>query len=277
MAHLSKGKKIDLFNLASELRIDVTSNDKIIDLHDKITKSTFFKDNEQFVKDTFNNIVDERKKLEEAEAKKVETEKQRLAEERAFEFEKLRLQIHNSTAITANASPIDTNPTRFDFKTVLPTFNPDTDDMNVSTDYWVSYLIGVLPSDVGKLIARELEEMFKNYTQVRTILLQRFKMTADRFRILFSRHQKRDHSTWKDFFFELRTYFEGWLCELEISSFDKLKELIIADQIKKKCPPEYKNHYLDIWETLNDPVTLAEKLDLYENIKSPYQKVIKKS
>ncbi|GBL53817.1 hypothetical protein AVEN_198863-1, partial [Araneus ventricosus] len=92
MAYLSKGKKIDLFNLASELRIDVTSHDKIIDLHDKITKSTFFKDNEQFVKDTFNNVVDERKKLEEAEVKKVETEKQHLAEERAFELEKLRLQ-----------------------------------------------------------------------------------------------------------------------------------------------------------------------------------------
>ncbi|GBM20240.1 hypothetical protein AVEN_216659-1 [Araneus ventricosus] len=131
MAYLSKGKKIDLFNLASELRIDVTSHDKIIDLHDKITKSTFFKDNEQFVKDAFNNIVDERKKLEEAEVKKVETEKQRLAEERAFELEKLRLQNHNSTAITANASPIDTNPMRFDLKTVLPTFNPDTDDMTL--------------------------------------------------------------------------------------------------------------------------------------------------
>ncbi|GBN03791.1 Retrovirus-related Pol polyprotein from transposon 17.6 [Araneus ventricosus] len=71
------------------------------------------------------------------------------------------------------------------------------------------------------------------------------------------------------------TYLISWLSELEISSFDKLKELIIADQIKKKCRPEYKNHYLDIWETLNDPVTLAAKLDLYENIKSPYQKVIK--
>ncbi|GBN87954.1 hypothetical protein AVEN_128544-1 [Araneus ventricosus] len=130
MAYLSKDKKIYLFNLASELRIDVTSNDKISDLHDKITKSTFFKDNEQFVKDTFNNIVDERKKLE-AEVKKVETEKQRLAEKRAFELEKLRPQNHNSTAINANASPIDTNPTRFDLKTVLPTFNPDTDDMTL--------------------------------------------------------------------------------------------------------------------------------------------------
>ncbi|GBM77541.1 hypothetical protein AVEN_86583-1 [Araneus ventricosus] len=109
MAYLSKGKKIDLRNLASELRIHITSNDKIIHLHDKITKSTLFKDNEQFVKDTFNNIVDERKKLEEAEVKKVETEKKRLAEERAFELEKLRLQNQNSTAITANASPIDTN------------------------------------------------------------------------------------------------------------------------------------------------------------------------
>ncbi|GBN81066.1 hypothetical protein AVEN_114167-1 [Araneus ventricosus] len=131
MVYLSKGKKIDLFNIASELHIDVTSNDKIIDLHDKITKSTFFKDNEQFVKDTFNNIADERKKLEEAEVKKVETEKQHLAEERAFELEKLRLQNQNSTAITANASPIDINPTRFHLKTVVTTFNPDTDDMTL--------------------------------------------------------------------------------------------------------------------------------------------------
>ncbi|CAL1296274.1 unnamed protein product [Larinioides sclopetarius] len=158
-----KGKKIDLFNLALELRLDLTSNDKIIDLHDKITKSTFFKNNEQFVKDQFNNIVDERNKLEEAEVKKVESENQRLAEERAFELEKLRLQNQNSTATTANTSPIDSTPTRFDLKTVLPTFNADIDDMslfltmferqmkllNVSTDYWVSYLIGVLPSDVG--------------------------------------------------------------------------------------------------------------------------------
>ncbi|GFY50718.1 uncharacterized protein TNIN_111581 [Trichonephila inaurata madagascariensis] len=76
--------------------------------------------------------------------------------------------------------------------------------------------------------------MFKNYAHIRNILLQRFKLTADRFRVLFCRHQKQDHSTWKDFFFELRTLLEGWLSELEIESFETLKDLIITDQIKKK-------------------------------------------
>ncbi|GFX31428.1 transposable element Tcb2 transposase [Trichonephila clavipes] len=60
----------------------------------------------------------------------------------------------------------------------------------------------------------------------------------------------------------LSTFFGGWLKELEINSFEILKDLIKADQIKK-CPPDYKNHFLNTWEKLNDPVVLAEKLDSY--------------
>ncbi|GFV86058.1 putative RNA-directed DNA polymerase from transposon X-element [Trichonephila clavipes] len=70
---------------------------------------------------------------------------------------------------------------------------------------------------------------------------------------------------------------ECWLKELEIDSFETLKDLIIADQIKKKCPPDYKNHFLDTWEILNDPVVLAEKLDSYENVKPSSQKLTKLS
>ncbi|GFY73561.1 uncharacterized protein TNIN_21641 [Trichonephila inaurata madagascariensis] len=176
---------------------------------------------------------------------------------------------------------MDSSPMRLDLKTVLPTFISDKDDislfltmferqmklLNVPADFWVSHLIGILPSDIGRLIAREPEEMFKNYAHIRNIFLQRFKLTADRFRVLFCRHQKQDHSIWKDFFFELRTFFEGWLSELEIESFETLKDLIITDQIKKGGPPDCKNHFLDTWEKLNDPVLLAEKLDSYENVK----------
>ncbi|GFV71168.1 uncharacterized protein TNCV_410511 [Trichonephila clavipes] len=180
---------------------------------------------------------------------------------------------------------------RLDLKTVLPTFIPDKDNislfltmferqmklLNIPADFWVSHLIGVLPSNIGRLIAREPEEMFRNYAHIHNILLQRFKLTADRFRDLFCRHQKQDHSTWKDFFFELRTLLEGWLKELEIDSFETLKDFIIADQIKKRCPPDYKNHFLDTWEILNDPVVLAEKLDSYENVKPSSQKLTKLS
>ncbi|GFT77737.1 retrovirus-related Pol polyprotein from transposon 297 [Trichonephila clavipes] len=46
---------------------------------------------------------------------------------------------------------------------------------------------------------------------------------------------------------------------------------------KKRCPPDYKNHFLDTWEILNDPVVLAEKLDSYENVKPSLQKLTKLS
>ncbi|GFT91672.1 SCAN box domain-containing protein [Trichonephila clavipes] len=291
MAFLSKGKKIDLYNLASELRVSVTLEDKIIDLREKITLCTFFQNNEQFVKEMLDNIVDVRKSLEIEALKKIEREDKFLADQRAFELEKLKLQAQNPPASVGNSPQMDSNPMRLDLKTVLPTFIPDKDDislfltmfekqmklLNVPADFWVSHLIGVLPSDIGRLIAREPEEMFRNYAHIHNILLQRFKLTADRSRVLFCRHQKQDHSTWKDFFFELRTCFEGWLKELEIDSFETLKDLIIADQIKKRCPPDYKNHFLDTWEILNDPVVLAEKLDSYENVKPSSQKLTKLS
>ncbi|GFX73908.1 uncharacterized protein TNCV_397191 [Trichonephila clavipes] len=116
MAFLSKGKKIDLYNLASELRVSVTLEDKIIDLREKITSCTFFLNNEQVVKEMLDNIVDERKSLEiealkkierEDALKKIEREDKYLADQRAFELEKLKLQAQNPPASVGNSSQMD--------------------------------------------------------------------------------------------------------------------------------------------------------------------------
>ncbi|GFY14875.1 retrovirus-related Pol polyprotein from transposon 412 [Trichonephila clavipes] len=84
--------------------------------------------------------------------------------------------------------------------------------LNLSEDLWVPYLISALPSDVTSLIVQK-------------------------FRELFSRHRKSPNGTWKDYYFEIRAQFEGWLNELKIDSFDGLKKLMIADQMKKRCSP----------------------------------------
>ncbi|GFX64345.1 integrase catalytic domain-containing protein [Trichonephila clavipes] len=99
------------------------------------------------------------------------------------------------------------------------------------------------------------------------MLLQRFKLTAEKFRELFSRNRKSPNGTWKDYYFEIRAYFEGWINELKIDSFDGLKNLMTADQMKKRCSPECKEHYLDIWEELISPEMLAEKLEAFDNIR----------
>ncbi|GFY33894.1 uncharacterized protein TNCV_4596021 [Trichonephila clavipes] len=99
------------------------------------------------------------------------------------------------------------------------------------------------------------------------MLLQRFKLTAEKFRELFSRHRKSSNGTWKDYYFEIRAYFEGWLNELKIDSFDGLKNLMITDQMKRRCSPECKEHYLDIWEELISPEMLADKLETFDNVR----------
>ncbi|GFU65564.1 CCHC-type domain-containing protein [Trichonephila clavipes] len=99
------------------------------------------------------------------------------------------------------------------------------------------------------------------------MLLKRFQVSGDRFRQYFSQQKKNPDSTWRDFYFELSSYFEGWIKELKITMFDQLNSLIIADKIKRKTPANIKEHFLDIWAYLNDPLELAEKLDAYDNLR----------
>ncbi|GFU96796.1 uncharacterized protein TNCV_1303261 [Trichonephila clavipes] len=42
---------------------------------------------------------------------------------------------------------------------------------------------------------------------------------------------------------------------------------MIADQMKKRCSPECKEYYLDIWEELISPEMLADKLEAFDNIR----------
>ncbi|GFV76472.1 uncharacterized protein TNCV_4726921 [Trichonephila clavipes] len=106
--------------------------------------------------------------------------------------------------------------------------------LDLGEDLWVPYLIGALPSDVTSLIAQELEEKCRDYSHIRGMLLQWFKLTAEKFREMFSRHRKSPNGTWKDYYFEIRAYFEGWLNELKIDSFDGLKNLMIGRSNEKE-------------------------------------------
>ncbi|GFX70860.1 uncharacterized protein TNCV_1338221 [Trichonephila clavipes] len=50
--------------------------------------------------------------------------------------------------------------------------------LDLGEDLWVPYLIGDLPSDVTSLIAHDPEEKCRDYSHIRGMLLQRFKLTA---------------------------------------------------------------------------------------------------
>ncbi|GFW68955.1 transposon Ty3-I Gag-Pol polyprotein [Trichonephila clavipes] len=149
----------------------------------------------------------------------------------------------------------------------LTIFERQVKFLNIPEKTWTAYLIGSLPPDIAQLIARENEDDAQNYEKVKEMLFRRFRVTGDRFRQYFSQQKKNPDSTWRDFYFELSSYFEGWIKELKIATFDQLKSLIIADQINRKTPANIKEHFLDIWADLNDPLELAEKLDAYDNLR----------
>ena len=123
--------------MASELGISVTTDNKIVDFREKITKCKFFIDDNEFVKDTFTTIVEDRKKQEEVEEKRLQIEEKRayeekqLAQERAYEIEKLRLQVQNRDTVTATSTHSDPNQIRIHIKIVLPTFVPKKDDVSL--------------------------------------------------------------------------------------------------------------------------------------------------
>ncbi|GBN28082.1 Transposon Tf2-9 polyprotein [Araneus ventricosus] len=132
---------------------------------------------------------------------------------------------------------------------------------------WVQKLIGLIPIEIAHLIAREPADKCNDYDHVKNLLLQRFKLSPEKFRQLFLFHQKDDEKTWQDFQHELQTYFDGWTLGLKVNTYDQLRELIIAAQMKEKAPYDLREHFLDEWSTINSPIELAKKFEDYEDVR----------
>ncbi|GFU63864.1 uncharacterized protein TNCV_3496761 [Trichonephila clavipes] len=94
----------------------------------------------------------------------------------------------------------------------------------------------------------------------------KFKLTPEKFRQLFVTHQKSSDKTWHDLYQEVQTFFNGWIEGLDVKTFDKLWDLMIADQMKKRAPVEFKERHLNEWPSINCPVELAERLEEFEDV-----------
>ncbi|GFT75487.1 homeotic protein female sterile [Trichonephila clavipes] len=126
--------------------------------------------------------------------------------------------------------------------------------MNVPKEFWVSHLLGLLPQEITQFITRQPEQEARNYDHVRSLLLKRFKFTPEKFKQLFVTHQKSSDKTWRDFYQEVETFFNGGIEGLDVKTFDILRDLMIADLMKKRAPVEFKERHLDEWPSINCPV-----------------------
>ncbi|GFT71661.1 transposon Tf2-6 polyprotein [Trichonephila clavipes] len=229
----------------------------------------------------FDSIVKDRIRTEEKEEKLRREERvyeERLRrEEREYELVKLRIQAERN-ANTMNNSENVQSP-----KMIHETFHKFNmkDDINLNLTLFerhveltflpkkdrVQKLIGLIPIDIAHLIAREPADKCNNYNHVKRLLLKRFKLSPEKLHQLFISHRKSNERTWQDFFYEIQTYFDGWISGLNVETLDQLRELIIADQIKKSAPYEFQERFLDEWSTINSPVERAEKFEEYESVR----------
>ncbi|GFX05763.1 retrovirus-related Pol polyprotein from transposon gypsy [Trichonephila clavipes] len=294
MAYLGKGRREDLFVLATELNLKFDKSMTIATLKDLIISSEDY--DEELTKNIHSTIVEDRKareenlRIEEQKEKlrieereeKLRFEQLRLDEQKRkdeFELEKLRIQTQSKLgADTSKESDtkflvkeVSKFIHRFDLKEdislYLKLFERQAQRLNIDQENWVSHLLGLLPTEVSHIIAREPDDKANSYEHVKDLLLKRFKLTPEKFRQLFVTHQKASERTWIDFYHELNTYFNGWIDGLKIDTFNKLSDLIITDQLKRKTPFEFKEYYLDEWANMNSPVQLAEKLEEFEDFK----------
>ncbi|GFX65258.1 hypothetical protein TNCV_4821491 [Trichonephila clavipes] len=248
---------------------------------------------EELTKNIHSTIVEDRKVREENLRIEEQKEKLRIEErEEKLRFEQLRLdeqkrkdefvleKLRIQTQSKLGADTSKENDTKFlvkevskfihrfdlkeDISLYLKLFERQAQRLNIDQENWVSHLLGLLPTEVSYIIAREPDDKANSYEHVKDLLLKRFKLTPEKFRQLFVTHQKAPERTWIDFYHELNTYFNGWIDGLKIDTFKKLSDLIITDQLKRKTPFEFKEYYLDEWANMNSPVQLAEKLEEFD-------------
>ncbi|GFX16895.1 uncharacterized protein TNCV_2518731 [Trichonephila clavipes] len=143
MSFLGKGEKADLIKIAIELGECESNGEelKIIELRTKILTNDAYKEDPEFVECIFEGIVSNR--IDEENKQKEQTL-------RVFELQKIRLQNETQRVVVPQTLP----QTKIELKKLLPTFNPEVDNMDLfltlferqmklldlGEDLWVPYI-----------------------------------------------------------------------------------------------------------------------------------------
>ncbi|GFV03572.1 histone-lysine N-methyltransferase SETMAR [Trichonephila clavipes] len=233
----------------------------------------------------------DRKEQERSKREEREREKRMAREARQHELElrKLELSQQNQPLNDEFGRRVEIGPkiqltqitTKFDEKhddisLYLINFERKAELAQVPKKDWVAYLLAVLPAELSNMLAREPTERANNYDFVKDLILKRYRLNSEKLKQCFYRHKKSAEKSWRNYAHELNSYFTEWIAELQVKTFEQLKDLLITEQLKYRVPAEVREHFLDDWIKLKTPYELAEKLDEYESIKQSFRRELPK-
>ncbi|GBN77572.1 hypothetical protein AVEN_244040-1 [Araneus ventricosus] len=184
---------------------------------------------------------EERKRKEELEygerKRKEEYEERKRTDEMVFELQKICLgaegrSLNSNSIANQNVNSTQIKP-KLEIHHLMQKFNCDGNDISlylimferlakqaeILENTWVTHLLGLLPYDVAQLIAREPVEIANDYGEVKKILLKRYKLKPEKFHQKFFMQNKNLGSTWKNFAYELRSFFNEWVNGVKADNF----------------------------------------------------------
>ncbi|GFX21938.1 uncharacterized protein TNCV_2428451 [Trichonephila clavipes] len=244
MAFLGKGKKQDMLQLAEELGINATLNMTVPSIKIAITNSEGYE--EEFVKNLYETIIANGKRLEELErAEKMRLEELERAEKMRLEelerAEKMRLEeLVKEQALKEKELQLKFDLERFKIESGFRVNDESNDSTNAC-------------SVTSKLNLKKLIPDFDPKQSDISLYL-----------VIFERQAKRASIEKKEWVGQL---LDEWLIGLEINTFQDLKDLMVVDQLKNRANASMKDHFLDNWANLKSATQIAELFDNYEDVR----------
>ncbi|GFV26964.1 SCAN box domain-containing protein [Trichonephila clavipes] len=267
MAYLAKGIKPDLLSVCEEMGVEVDQSSKVVDIKKLILNSESYVEEE--VKIILDRVISDRKERERSKQEEKEREERSKQEEREreerereermarearqheLELRKLELSQQNQPLNDESGRRVEIGPkiqltqitTKFDEKhdeisLYLINFERKAELAQVPKKDWVAYLLAVLPAELSNMLAREPTERANNYDFVKDLILKRYRLNSEKLKQCFYRHQKSAEKSWRNYAHELNSYFTEWIAELQVKTFEQLKDLLITEQLKYRVPAE---------------------------------------
>lgn len=189
----------------------------------------------------------------EAERKAAEAEADKMRKHE-LEMKRLELEIsHNSRAGGSEASGT-AERVRFkmtdlmrsyklgeDIGLFLVNFERTCERQGFSQDTWPQRLLSLLPGEASEVIARLTKEEADEYSEVKSSLLKKYRLSAEGFRQKFRNAVKENNDSYPEFAYKLMANMGEWLKEAKAyGNHDKVLECIGLEQFYQRLPEKVR-------------------------------------
>ena len=218
--------------------------------------------------------------------RKLENEK---TVERIEQSEKIQNLVHEdcdpNQMLLKLVTAANTRPTYYELDQIeLHSFNEKEDDIDTfirqferiasiqkfDNSEWAVRLASLLTGKAAEAYIQMPIEDANDFEKVKKVLLQRYQLGDETYRLKFRDSRKEENETYVQFVQRMKTYFDRWI---ELSKNPDLKDLLLQEQFYLSCPSD-----LEIFVRQNSPTDItnvAEIADRYDQAFEVYENRMK--